>query len=161
MNHKKLAIEGGKPVRTKPLPLEFPGVHYMDNREVKAAVRVLKRRSLFRYYGIHLGKEVEKLEGEIAGFIGTRHALAVSSGTGALHTALSALGVGPGQEVIVPAYMWVSVVAAVVNLGAIPVLADIDQTFGMNPADLENKITPKTTGVVLVHMSGAPVNVPV
>ena len=157
MNEERLAIEGGKPVRTKPLPLEFPGIHHMNTKEVNAALRVLKSRSLFRYYGIHLRNEVEKLETELANFLNVKHALAVGSGTGALHTALSALGVGPGQEVLVPAYMWVSVVAAVVNQGAVPVLADIDQTFGINPAELEKKITAKTTGIIVVHMSGAPV----
>lgn len=157
MNEERLAIEGGKPVRTKPLPLEFPGIHHMNTKEVNAALRVLKSRSLFRYYGIHLRNEVEKLETELANFLNVKHALAVGSGTGALHTALSALGVGPGQEVLVPAYMWVSVVAAVVNQGAVPVLADIDQTFGINPAELEKKITAKTTGIIVVQMSGAPV----
>ncbi len=156
MNRQTLAIDGGKPVRSKPSPLEFPGVHHMDSREVQAAVRLLKSRSLFRYYGLHLRKEVETLEAEFARFAGVKYALAVSSGTGALHTALSALGAGPGQEIIVPAYLWVSVLAAVVNHGAIPVLADIDQTFCMNPADVEKKITPRTTGIIMVHMSGAP-----
>ncbi len=159
MNQEKLAIDGGKPVRTKPLPLEFPGVHHMDAKEIQAAVRLLRARSPFRYYGIKLQKEVEKLEAEFARFLGVKHALAVASGTGALHAALSALGVGPGQEVIVPAYMWVSVVAAVVNHGAIPVLADIDDTFCLNPAQVEQRLTPKTTGIILVHMSGAPGNV--
>lgn len=158
MNQEKLAIDGGKPVRTKPLPLEFPGVHHMDAQEIQAAVRLLRARSPFRYYGIELQKEVEKLEAEFARFLGVKHALAVASGTGALHTALSALGVGPGQEVIVPAYMWVSVVAAVVNHGAIPVLADIDDTFCLDPAQVEQRVTPKTTGIILVHMSGAPGN---
>jgi dTDP-4-amino-4,6-dideoxygalactose transaminase len=156
MGHKKLAVDGGKPVRRKPLPLEFPGVHHMDSKEVQAAIRLLKSRSLFRYYGLHLRKEVEKLEAEFARFAGVKYAVAVSSGTGALHTALSALGAGPGQEIIVPAYLWVSVLAAVVNHGAIPVLADIDQTFCLSPADVEKKITPRTTGIIMVHMSGAP-----
>ena len=70
--------------------------------------------------------------------------------------ALSALGVGPGQEVIVPAYMWVAVAGAAINHGAIPVLADIDDTFCLDPRDLERRITPKTTGIMMVHMSGAP-----
>ena len=103
MQSEKLAIEGGKPVRTKPLPLEFPGVHHMDAKEIQAAVRLLKARSPFRYYGVNLQKEVEKLEAELARFYGAKHAIAVASGTGALQTALSALAVGPGQEVIVPA----------------------------------------------------------
>jgi 8-amino-3,8-dideoxy-alpha-D-manno-octulosonate transaminase len=128
----------------------------MDAREMQAAVRLLKARSLFRYYGVKLQKEVERFESEFARFLGVKHVIAVSSGTGALHTALAALGVGPGQEVIVPAYLWVSVLAAVVNQGAIPVIADIDDTFCLNPAEAEKRITPKTTGIILVHMSGAP-----
>lgn len=153
---ERLAIEGGEPVRTVPLPLEFPGIHYIDEEEIEAAVRLLRSRSLFRYYGIDLQKEVEMFESEFSQFLGVRHTVAVSSGTGALHTALSALGVGPGQEVIIPAYMWVSVLAAVVNHGAIPVLADIDETFCLDPADLESRITSKTKGIIMVHMSGAP-----
>ena len=154
-----LAIDGGIPVRTEPLPLEFPGIHHMGKEELDAAMRPLMARSPFRYYGIDLGHEVDQFETEFASFIGVKHAIAVSSGTGALQTALSALGVGPGQEVIVPAYMWVSVVAAVVNQGAIPVLADIDETYCMDPAQLEKKITGRTKGIILVHMSGAPANV--
>ena len=155
----RLVIDGGTPVRAEPLALEFPGVHYMDEEEIEAAVRVLKSRSLFRYYGIDLQKEVDAFEAEFSQQLGVRYTQAVSSGTGALQTALSALGVGPGQEVIVPAYMWVSVLAAVVNHGAIPVLADIDETFTMDPADLEKRITSRTKGIIIVHMSGAPGNV--
>jgi 8-amino-3,8-dideoxy-alpha-D-manno-octulosonate transaminase len=154
--HERLAIDGGAPIRTEPLPLEFPGIHHMDEEEIEAAVRLLRSRSLFRYYGINLQKEVETFESEFSEFLGVRHTVAVSSGTGALQTALSALGAGPGQEVIIPAYMWVSVVAAVVNHGAIPVLADIDETFCLDPAGLASRITTKTKGIIMVHMSGAP-----
>jgi 8-amino-3,8-dideoxy-alpha-D-manno-octulosonate transaminase len=152
----KLAIDDGVPVRTEPLPLEFPGVHFMDEEEVDAVVRLLRSRSLFRYYGVALQKEVEAFEAEFAKVLGVAHAIGVSSGTGALHTAMAALGVGPGQEVIVPAYMWVSVLAAVVNHGAIPVLADINETFCLDPVDLEKRITPHTKGIIMVHMSGSP-----
>jgi len=151
-----LAIDGGKPVRTAPLPLEFPGIHYLDEEEIEAAVRLLKSRSLFRFYGVDLQGEAEAFESEFAKWLSVRHAVAVTSGTGALNVALSALGVGPGQEVIVPAYMWVSVAAAVVSRGAIPVLADIDDTFCLNPQAAEARITPRTAGIILVHMSGAP-----
>jgi 8-amino-3,8-dideoxy-alpha-D-manno-octulosonate transaminase len=156
---EKLAIDGGAPVRTTPLPLEFPGIHHMGEEEVDAAVRVLRSRSPFRYYGIDLQGEVQAFESEFASFLGIKHCLATNSGTGSLHIALAALGVGPGQEVIIPAYMWVSVVAAVVNLGAIPVLGDINDTFCLDPAGLEAKITPRTTGIITVHMSGAPADV--
>jgi len=155
-----LAIEGGKPIRNKPLPFEFPGVHHMDEEEVQAALRVVRSRSLFRYYGVDLQGEVAAFESEFARFLGASHALAVTSGTGALHVALAALGVGPGQEIIVPAYLWVSVVAAVVNLGAIPILADIDETFSLDIADVQRRITPRTRGIIAVHMSGAPADVP-
>src|SRR5215472_3141226 len=155
-----LAINGGAPVRTEPLPLEFPGVHHMDEAEVQAAMRVVRSRSLFRYYGVDLQGEVAAFESEFARFLGVSRALAVTSGTGALHVALSALGVGPGQEIIVPAYLWVSVVAAVTNLGAIPVLADVDETFSLDPIDVQRRITPRTTGIILVHMSGAPADAP-
>jgi dTDP-4-amino-4,6-dideoxygalactose transaminase len=159
MSNNMLETENKKTVRSKPLPLEFPGVHHMGEEEIAAAARVLQSRSLFRYYGIDLQNEVEKFEQEFSEFVGANYALAVSSGTMALSTALSALGVGPGQEVIIPAYMWVSVVGAVINQGAIPVLADIDDTFCMNPEDVKRKITTKTKGILMVHMSGAPGNV--
>ena len=156
---EELVVNGGGPVRVEPLPLEFPGIHHMDEEEVEAALRVLRSRSPFRYYGIDLQGETQAFEAEFASFCDVSHCLAVNSGTGALHLALAALGVGPGQEVIVPAYMWVSVVAAVVNLGAIPVLADIDDTFCLDSADVEAKITPRTRGVIAVHMSGAPADI--
>jgi 8-amino-3,8-dideoxy-alpha-D-manno-octulosonate transaminase len=159
INGKRLAVDGGTPIRSEPLPLEFPGIHHMGEEELEAAMRPLKSRSPFRYYGIDLRHEVDEFESEFASFLGVKHALAVGSGTGALQTALSALGVGPGQEIIVPAYMWVSVAAAVVNQGAIPILADINETFCMDPAQLERQITDRTRGVIVVHMSGAPADI--
>lgn len=157
---QSLAIHGGKPVRTEPLPLEFPGVHHMDAAEEEAVLRVVRSRSLFRYYGLDLRREAASLEREMAAGLGVRHAVAVSSGTGALHVALGALGVGPGQEVIIPAYLWVSIVDAVVNRGAIPVIADVDQSFCLDPADVARRIGPRTSGIILIHMSGAPGNAP-
>jgi dTDP-4-amino-4,6-dideoxygalactose transaminase len=157
--NEKLAIDGGIPVRDEPLPLEFPGIHHMNEEEVNAALRVLRSRSPFRYYGVDLQGEVQAFETEFASFLGISYCLAINSGTGSLHTALAALGVGPGQEIIIPAYMWVSVASAVVNLGAIPVLADIDDTFCLDPTAVEAAITSRTTGVIAVHMSGAPADI--
>ena len=99
------------------------------------------------------------MNGEFAGFIGVSHALGVSSGTAALTAAMMALGIGPGDEVILPGYFWVSTVSAVVRLGAIPVLADIDESFSLDPADVEKRITRRTRAVVIVHMSGGSGNV--
>ena len=154
-----LAIRGGPPVRTEPLPLEFPGAHFMGAEELEAVCRVVRARSPFRYYGLDPQSAVARFEKRFAAFIGSRFALGVSSGTSALSVSLAALGVGPGQEVIVPGYMWISTVSAIVRAGAIPVLAEIDDSFCMDPGDLERKITPRTTVVVPVHMSGAPNNV--
>lgn len=159
-NSEKITLEAEKPARSGPLPLEFPGAQHYDQEEVDAVIRVLKSRSPYRYYGLDPQRETEKFEEEFAAFLGVPYAVAVSSGTGALHVALSALGVGPGREVIIPAYMWVAVIAAVVNHGAIPVLADIDETFGLNPAAVEKQITPRTAGIIAVHMSGSPIDVP-
>jgi len=161
VREKCLAISGGAPVRTELLPIEFPGVHYMDDQEAQAVVRVLHSGSLFRYYGPDLQNEASEFEKEFAHFVGSPYAVAVSSGTGALHTALSALRVGPGQEVIIPAYLFASVISAVVNHGAIPVIADIDSTFGLNPLAVEQHINERTTGIVITHMSGAASNVKV
>ncbi|OGV35115.1 MAG: hypothetical protein A2020_08105 [Lentisphaerae bacterium GWF2_45_14] len=152
--NNKLAINGGPPVRMKPLPQEWCGAHYMDEKEVEAVTRVLCAKSPFRYYGLDLQNEVFKLEKEFASYIGTKYALAVSSGTAALQVALGALGIGPGDEVILPGYFWVATVGAVVRSGAIPILADSDDTFSINPDQVEKKITGRTKAIITVHMGG-------
>ncbi len=152
--NEKLAIDGGDPVRTRPLPQEWCGAHYMDEQECDAATRVCKSRTLFRYYGLNLQNEVAKLEKEFATYIGVRYAVAVSSGTTALQVAIGALGLGPGDEVLIPGYFWVSTVGAVVRSGAIPVLVDCDDTFDMDPKDAVRKITRQTKAILVVHMGG-------
>lgn len=154
-----LAIDGGSPVRATPLPLEFPGAHFYGREEEELVLQVLRARSPFRYYGFDPQHMTDRFEREFAGFIGMPHALAVNSGTAALTVALMSLRVGAGDEVILPGYFWVSTVSAVVRLGAIPILADIDDSFGMDPRDLEAKITPRTRAAIVVHMSGASGNV--
>jgi len=150
----KLAIDGGTPVRTEPLPQEWCGAHYMDAEEIDAVVRVCRSKTLFRYYGLDLQNEVSKLEDEFASYLGRRYALAVSSGTAALQVALGALGIGPGDEVLVPGYFWGATVGAVVRSGAIPVLVDCDESFSMDPDDAARKITPRTKAILVVHMGG-------
>jgi 8-amino-3,8-dideoxy-alpha-D-manno-octulosonate transaminase len=148
-----------RPVRTKLLGHEWPGAYYIGQEELEFVLQVLRERSPFRHYGLNCQHMCDKLEQEFAQYIGTSHALAVSSGTAALNVAMAAMGVGPGQEVIIPGYMWISTVAAVVNSGAIPVLCEIDDSFALDPNDLETKITSKTSVVIHVHMSGATGNV--
>lgn len=147
------------PIRDRPLPAEYPGAHAFDQEEEEALLRVCRSKSPYRYHGIDPQREADQFESEFAEHLGIRHVVAVTSGTAALHTALSALAVGPGQEVIVPAYLWVSIAAAVINLGAIPVLAEIDDTFSLDPQDVERKITPRTSTILIAHMNGAPGNV--
>jgi len=137
-------------------PFEFPGTYWLDEEEERAVLDVLRSRALFRHYGPQRPKYVHGLETAAREFYGSRFALAVNSGSGALMTAMAALGIGPGCEVIVPAFMWVSTVAAVVQANAIPVLCEIDESFTMEPADLDRKINSRTRLIVPVHMAGAP-----
>lgn len=101
-------------------------------------------------------RKVLQLEEEFARYSGVPHALALSSGTGALWTSLLALGVGPGDEVLVPGYTFVATYSAVIFAGATPVLTEIDDTLGMDPQDLERRITPRTKAIIPVHMLGNP-----
>ena len=153
---EKLAIDGGTPVRTKPLPWELPGAHWMGKEEERLVARVARAQSPFRFYGLDPQHMADKLEAEFRKRFGRRHALGVSSATAGLHIALAALGLGPGDEVLLPGYFWVSCVSAIVRLGAIPRLVDVDDTLCMDPEDLKRKITPHSKAVLLVHMSGAP-----
>jgi 8-amino-3,8-dideoxy-alpha-D-manno-octulosonate transaminase len=94
------------------------------------------------------------LEKEFAEKYGFKYALAVTSGTAALETALAALGVGPGDEVIVPAWSWISCFTAVVRVGAKPVLGEIDETFCLAPGEISRLTTERTKAVLLVHYQG-------
>jgi 8-amino-3,8-dideoxy-alpha-D-manno-octulosonate transaminase len=152
----RLAIDGGTPVRTHPLPWEFPGGNRIGTEELKLVTRVVNAQSPFRFYGPDLQHMVDTFEREWCAAFGHRHALGVSSGTAALSIAMGALGIGPGDEVLMPGLLWVSCVSAVVRAGAIPRLVDIDETFCMDPQDLERKIGAKTRAVLCIHISGAP-----
>ncbi len=103
-------------------------------------------------------QEVARFEKEWAAKIGVEHALLLTSGTAGLVCALAACGIGPGDEVIVPAYTWMATATSVLSVGAIPVLAEVDETLGLDPADLERKLSPATRAVIPVHMSGRPAN---
>jgi dTDP-4-amino-4,6-dideoxygalactose transaminase len=105
--------------------------------------------------GYILGPEVEKFEDEFAAYSGTDFGIGVNSGTSALHLALLAAGVGPGDEVITVSFTFVATVAAIEYTGAKPVLVDIDpETYNMDPARIEAAITPRTRAIVPVHLHG-------
>jgi 8-amino-3,8-dideoxy-alpha-D-manno-octulosonate transaminase len=152
-----LAIDGGVPAKRYPDPPMYPGGMLIDHEEEQAVLEVLRSKRLFRYYGPEPGpSKVAELEQAFAAHMGTRHALAVTSGTAALICGLQGIGVGPGDEVIVPAYTWIASAAAVVAVGGIPVLAEVDETLTLDPSDVEAKITPHTKAIMPVHMRGVP-----
>ena len=139
-------------------PYEFPGAYWVDDAESDAVMQVLEHGAMFRYYGLDTPRFVDAYEKAAREFYGARFALAVNSGTGALATAMTALGIGPGAEVIVPAFMWVATVGAIVQANAIPVLCEVDKSLNMDASDLERKITPRTRLILPIHMAGAPCN---
>lgn len=151
------AILGGKPAKERPDPPMYPGGMMIDEEEEQAVLDVLRSKRLFRYYGPQPGpSKVAELEEAFAAHMGTRYALAVTSGTAALICGLQGIGVGPGDEVIVPAYTWIASPGAVVAVGGVPVLAEVDQTLTLDPRDVEAKITPHTKAIMPVHMRGTP-----
>lgn len=120
-------------------------------REMAAAMRVLARGNLSRFQ-VGGTSRTQVFEKRLQTTIGVRHALAVNSGTSALVCALVGAGVGPGDEVLVPAYTWVSTAAAPLAVGAIPVLVDIDETLTIDPIDVKRKVTEYTKAMIPVHM---------
>lgn len=141
--------------RRAPFGYPWPGGPFIDQDEARLIIEVLAARSPSRFFGgqpLHL---CDRFEQEFSAAVGARYGVAVGSGTGALQVALTALGLGPGQEAIIPAYLWVSVVAAVVHRGAIPVLCEVDESYCLDPADLVRKLTPRTRVIIHIHMSGA------
>jgi perosamine synthetase len=105
------------------------------------------------------GQYVGRFESAFADFCGVKHAIACCNGTAALHVALSALGIGPGDEVILPTLTFVATGNAVVQCGARPILVDSEaETWNIDPALIEAKITPRTKGIVVVHLYGHPVD---
>ncbi len=151
---EKLAIDGGKPVRDKPLPPPYPGALVMGEEEKRALIEVIEHKSPFRYYGPDLLGKVSGFERSLEEYFAIRHALGVSSATAALKAALVALGVGPGDEVIVPAYTFIACVSAVVSARAVPIFVEVDDTLNVDPVDLEKKITQRTKAIMLVHLQG-------
>ena len=124
--------------------------------EIEAVARVIETRSLFKINNNQ--KETENAETEASALFGTKNALLMTSGHAALSAALIAMGIGPGDEVIVPAYTYIATAMAVVQAGAIPVIAEIDETRTLCPIDTEKKITPRTKAIIPVHIQGFPCN---
>ena len=126
----------------------------MGEPEVEAVRKVLMSHQLFRIGGEL--QEVNNFERELREKMGVNHCLCLASGTGALIASLAALGVRPGDEVIVPGYTFIATAIAALAVGAIPVVAEINETMTLDMDDVERKITPNTKCVIPVHIQGFP-----
>jgi 8-amino-3,8-dideoxy-alpha-D-manno-octulosonate transaminase len=143
------------PARSIPAP--SLGSSLIGKEEEALVLEVLRSKSLFRYYGpdsAHPPAMVATLEQEFRELIGTQYALGVTSGSAALEVALGALGIGPDDEVIVPAWSWVSCFTSIVRVGAKPVLAEIDETLCIIPDEITRLLTVRTKAVLVVHFQG-------
>ncbi|MGZ8701197.1 MAG: DegT/DnrJ/EryC1/StrS family aminotransferase [Gaiellaceae bacterium] len=152
-----LARDGGTPARTRPEAPMFPGGMEVGREEIEALTRVIESKNVFRYYGVGDGPdEVLSFEREFAEHMGAKSALCVNAGSSALICALIGAGIGEGDEVIVPAYTWNATPNAVLATRALPVLAEVDESLTLDPADVERRTTPRTRAILPVHMRGAP-----
>ena len=143
-----LAIHGGSPVRKTMLPY---GHQWLDDDDIAAVVAVLRSNWLTT------GPKVDEFEQVFAETVGAREAVAVSSGTAALHAAMYAIGIKPGDEVIVPAMTFVATANCVVYQGGVPVFTDVDpDTLLLDPIQVETKITPRTKAIIAVDYAGQP-----
>ena len=136
-----------------------PGAYWFGKEEMEAVLEVMKSGYLFRYGSESDPKflhKVSTLEKEFARYCGAKFALATSSGTSSLVSSALALGLKPGDEIIVPAYTFVASYSSVIFAGIVPVLAEIDESLTLDPDDIERRITPRTKAIMPVHMLGNP-----
>lgn len=144
----QLAIDGGTPIRSTLLPY---GRQQVDEADIEAVVQVLQGDWLTT------GPTVAEFEQAFAEVVGIKEAVAVSNGTAALHAAMYALNIGPGDEVIVPTMTFAASANCVVFQGGTPIFADVDaDTLLLNPAEVEAKITPRTKAIIAVDYAGQP-----
>jgi dTDP-4-amino-4,6-dideoxygalactose transaminase len=126
-------------------------MYEVGQQEIDAVAQVIRSRRLFRYME---GSQCARFEQRYAKFLGVKHAHLTSSGTAALTAGLTGLGIGPGMEVLVPAHTYMATAVAVLAVGAIPVIVDVDESITIDPDALEEAIGPRTRAVIPVHMWG-------
>jgi dTDP-4-amino-4,6-dideoxygalactose transaminase len=127
----------------------------IGKEEIAAITKVFENRQFMRYRGGE-GGFTETFEKDLCQMMDMKYALTVNSGTSALIAALAALGIGPGDEVIVPAYTWVATALAPIAVGAVPIMAEINESLTIDPEDIRKKITPYTKAIIPVHMRNLP-----
>ena len=130
-------------------------MYKVGEEEIEAVARAIRDSALFRY---GVGSECERFEERYAEHLGVPHVAMAASGTYALSAGMTALGLGPGDEVLVPAHTYMASATAVLTTGAIPVIVDVDESITIDPDALEAAIGPRTRAVVPVHMWGAACN---
>lgn len=129
-------------------------MYRIGEEEINAVARVIRSGNMFK---INDGlQEVKHFEEELSEKFGTENAILMTSGKAALISALVGLGIGPGDQVIVPAYTYIATAIAVTAVGAIPVIAEVNETLTLDPADVERKITKYTKAIIPVHIQGFP-----
>jgi dTDP-4-amino-4,6-dideoxygalactose transaminase len=136
-----------------------PGHEWIGREERDAVLEVVESGHLFRYGRPEdpaFKKKVYTFEQELAAACGVRHAVATSSGSASLIAALLAVGIEPGDEVVVPAYTFVASYSSIIFCGAVPVLAEIDESLTLDPSEVERRITARTKAIMPVHMLGSP-----
>lgn len=154
---EQLAICGGPPAKRTPALPMYPGGMAMGQEEEDAVVDLIRRKQLFRYGEDNSGpSKALEFEEAFARLTGVAYARAVTSGTAALICSLVAAGIGPGDEVIVPAFTWIATATAVIAVGGIPVIAEVDRSLTLDPDDVRRKLTTYTRAIIPVHMRGAP-----
>lgn len=134
----------------------YLGPQEIGEEEIDLVTQALRSKNLFRYLKKEEDSFTARFEAEFKTAAGVDHVLAVNSGTSALICGLVGLGVSSGDEVIVPAYTYIATAAAVLAVRAFPVVAEIDSSLTLDPADVERKITPRTKAIIPVHMRGTP-----
>jgi len=148
----KLAIDGGTPIRKGQLSYRPYGPQFYDDVEKRELIEVLESKAPFRWRGAD--SKVLQFEQAYAKHIGVKNAIGVTSGTTALYTAMGALEIGPGDEVILPAWTWYADYDAIVLAGALPVFVEVDESLNIDPTRIEAKITPRTKAIIAVHLQG-------
>ncbi|HBT16747.1 MAG TPA: glutamine--scyllo-inositol aminotransferase [Firmicutes bacterium] len=133
----------------------YPGAFVYGAEENQSVAEVIENQSPFRYYGPAVQGKVSAFEKEATQFLGSKYGLAVSSGTAALMVALRALGVGPGDEVIIPSVTFIACAGSVVSCNAVPIFCDVDDSLNIDPEALERCITPRTKVIMVVHFQGS------
>jgi dTDP-4-amino-4,6-dideoxygalactose transaminase len=152
-----LPEKGSEPVRKDPWPKGGFGVNLIGEEERREVEQVIRAKSLFRFYGPDLQNKADSFEREYAEYVGTEHALGVSSGTAAVHVGVAACGIGPGEEVVVPPLTFIANITPVLLCGGVPVFADVDPfTLNLDPESVGKAITPRTKAILPVHLLGFP-----